>query len=131
MYLYAAVDHRKVYLGRIPKGYNGTRKTIDYIVSLIHEGAKDYCVRQQAIEVLFQNDVKPKDYWGEIKTLFDQPSWGSMLDHGAEVFLLAPHLAFAPGLAILVTVLALNFVGDGLRDWFDPRTVDQIRDAAA
>ncbi len=60
-----------------------------------------------------------------------QPSWGSMLDHGAEVFLLAPHLAFAPGLAILVTVLALNFVGDGLRDWLDPRTVDQLRDAAA
>jgi peptide/nickel transport system permease protein len=59
------------------------------------------------------------------------PSWGSMLDHGAEVFLLAPHLAFAPGLAILITVLALNFVGDALRDWLDPRTSAQIRGEAA
>ena len=50
------------------------------------------------------------------------PSWGGMLDHGAEVFLLAPHLALAPGLAILVTVMALNFLGDALRDWLDPRT---------
>ncbi|MEE2703585.1 MAG: ABC transporter permease [Myxococcota bacterium] len=50
------------------------------------------------------------------------PSWGGMLDHGADVFLLAPHLAIAPGLAILLSVVALNFVGDGLRDWLDPRT---------
>jgi peptide/nickel transport system permease protein len=49
------------------------------------------------------------------------PSWGAMLDHGAEVFLLAPHLAASPGIAILVTVLALNFLGDALRDRLDPR----------
>lgn len=45
-----------------------------------------------------------------------------MLDHGAEVLLLGPHLALVPGLAILVAVLVLNFVGDGLGDWLDPRS---------
>jgi peptide/nickel transport system permease protein len=33
----------------------------------------------------------------------------------------APHLALIPGSAIIVTVLGLNLMGDGLRDWLDPR----------
>ncbi|RDV36347.1 ABC transporter permease [Bradymonadaceae bacterium TMQ3] len=51
----------------------------------------------------------------------DMPSWGGLLDQGASYFLLTPHLAFVPGLAIMFTVLAVNFVGDGLRDVLDPR----------
>ena len=51
----------------------------------------------------------------------DQPSWGSLLDQGASYFLLTPHLAIFPGLAIMFTVLGINFLGDGLRDWLDPR----------
>lgn len=58
------------------------------------------------------------------------PSWGAMLDQGAEVFLLAPHLALFPGLAILVTVLSLNLLGDALRDRLDPRAVEHYREAA-
>lgn len=53
----------------------------------------------------------------------DSPSWGAMLDQGASYFLLTPHLAIAPGLAIMITVLGMNFLGDGLRDLLDPRTV--------
>jgi peptide/nickel transport system permease protein len=34
---------------------------------------------------------------------------------------IAPHLALTPGLAIITTVLGLNLMGDGLRDWLDPR----------
>ena len=49
------------------------------------------------------------------------PSWGALLDQGASYFLLTPHLAMVPGLAIMITVLGLNFVGDGLRDMLDPR----------
>jgi len=50
-----------------------------------------------------------------------QPSWGALLDQGASYFLLTPHLAIFPGLAIMITVLGINFVGDGLRDMLDPR----------
>lgn len=51
----------------------------------------------------------------------DQPSWGALLDQGASYFLLTPHLAIVPGLAIMFTVLGINFLGDGLRDRLDPR----------
>ncbi len=53
----------------------------------------------------------------------DQPSWGALLDQGASFFLLTPHLAIVPGVAIMLTVLGVNFLGDGLRDALDPRTV--------
>ncbi len=51
----------------------------------------------------------------------DMPSWGALLDQGANYFLLTPHLAIFPGIAIMLTVLSINFVGDGLRDILDPR----------
>jgi peptide/nickel transport system permease protein len=44
------------------------------------------------------------------------PSWGSMLNDGRQFLLVAPHLTTYPGLAIMVTVLALNLVGDALQD---------------
>jgi len=49
------------------------------------------------------------------------PSWGSMLDAGVAYLLIAPHLSIAPGLAIMLTVLGFNFLGDGLRDFYDVR----------
>jgi peptide/nickel transport system permease protein len=48
--------------------------------------------------------------------------WGSMLATGRQFVVLSPHVALLPGLAIFVVVLALNMVGDALRDWLDPRT---------
>ncbi len=50
------------------------------------------------------------------------PSWGAMLSEGKEVILDAPHVSIFPGLAIMLVVLAFNFVGDGLRDKYDPKT---------
>jgi peptide/nickel transport system permease protein len=50
------------------------------------------------------------------------PSWGSMLADGRTYILTYPHIALFPGLAITVTVLAFNLLGDGLRDALDPRT---------
>lgn len=47
------------------------------------------------------------------------PSWGRMLDAGVAYLLMAPHLSMVPGLAILWTVLGFNFLGDGLRDFYD------------
>ena len=49
------------------------------------------------------------------------PSWGSMLNDGRAFVLAAPHLTIFPGMAIMLTVLGLNFLGDGLRDRFDVR----------
>lgn len=49
------------------------------------------------------------------------PSWGKMLADSQTLVSLAPHLAIIPGLAIVLTVLGLNLMGDGLRDIFDPR----------
>ncbi len=49
------------------------------------------------------------------------PSWGRMLSESQTYLAAAPHLVLAPGLAIAVTVLGLNLLGDGLRDLTDPR----------
>ncbi|TMI88184.1 MAG: ABC transporter permease [Bacillati bacterium ANGP1] len=49
------------------------------------------------------------------------PEWGSMLATGRSFMLTAPWIATFPGLAILITVVGFNLVGDGLRDLLDPR----------
>jgi peptide/nickel transport system permease protein len=48
--------------------------------------------------------------------------WGSMLATGRQFVILSPHVVLLPGLAIFVIVLALNLIGDALRDLLDPRT---------
>lgn len=50
-----------------------------------------------------------------------QPSWGRMLSEAQTLMFEAPLLAIWPGLAIALAVLGLNLLGDGLRDWLDPR----------
>ena len=52
-----------------------------------------------------------------------EPSWGSMLNSAQRFLVNAPWMAVWPGLAIFVTVLSFNLVGDGLRDALDPREV--------
>jgi peptide/nickel transport system permease protein len=49
------------------------------------------------------------------------PSWGKMLSESQTMMFFAPQLAILPGLAIVLTVLGLNLLGDGLRDILDPR----------
>ena len=49
------------------------------------------------------------------------PSWGRTLADGRDSILRFPHISFFPGLMIVITVLAFNFLGDGLRDALDPR----------
>jgi peptide/nickel transport system permease protein len=49
------------------------------------------------------------------------PSWGTMIDEGVERIATAPHLTVVPGLMLVLTVLALNVFGDGVRDALDPR----------
>ena len=53
----------------------------------------------------------------------DIPTWGRILYDGRDYMDLAVHWAMFPGLAIFLTVLSINFIGDGLRDALDPRRV--------
>lgn len=50
------------------------------------------------------------------------PSWGNMISSSRLYLGIAPLTVFAPGICLAVTVLAVNFLGDGLRDLFDPRS---------
>lgn len=49
------------------------------------------------------------------------PEWGAMLSGGRDYLNIAPHVTIFPGIAIFVTVLAFNLLGDGLRDALDPK----------
>ncbi len=52
----------------------------------------------------------------------DVPTWGQMLFQAKDYLTWSPHMALFPGLAIFLTVLSINYVGDGLRDALDPKT---------
>ena len=49
------------------------------------------------------------------------PEWGAILTEGKEFIRTAPHIVLFPGIAIMMAVMSLNFLGDGLRDALDPR----------
>jgi len=49
------------------------------------------------------------------------PSWGTMIGDGVDLLTSAPHLTIVPGVMLVATVLALNVLGDGVRDALDPR----------
>ena len=49
------------------------------------------------------------------------PEWGAMLASGRAYIRDAPHIVIIPGLLIMITILALNLLGDGLRDALDPK----------
>ena len=54
------------------------------------------------------------------------PSWGTMIDEGVERIVTAPAMAIVPGIMVVLTVLALNVFGDGVRDALDPRAKVRI-----
>lgn len=56
-------------------------------------------------------------------------SWGTIIQDGQELLYSSPMVALAPGIAIVITVLALNILGDGVRDALDPRSKLRIRTA--
>ena len=55
------------------------------------------------------------------------PSWGNIMAEGRTYFQLTPWIIFYPGIALAMTVLAVNVVGDGLRDTLDPRIARKMR----
>jgi len=61
----------EISLHNIPEGYMGTLRTVEHIQRLIRDGAKDFRVRQTAIDILLQRRIRAKDYFGEINALFE------------------------------------------------------------
>jgi hypothetical protein len=61
----------RIFLLRVPKGKAGTLVTARIIARMIREGAKDFCVRQRAIQIFRTYRVPAKDRFGEICSLFD------------------------------------------------------------
>ena len=57
----------------------------------------------------------------------DIPSWGNVISEGRQYFQRAPWIIFFPGVFLTITVLAVNILGDGLRDGLDPRIARQMR----
>ena len=53
------------------------------------------------------------------------PTWGGMLNDGVDYLLFAPHISIFPGIFVMLTVLAFNFLGDGLRDRLDVKNVEE------
>ena len=56
----------------------------------------------------------------------ETPTWGNVMAEGRQVFRLYPHNIFYPGLLLAITVLAVNMLGDGLRDTLDPKLAKRI-----
>jgi peptide/nickel transport system permease protein len=55
------------------------------------------------------------------------PSWGNIIQQGSSTIVTAPWQTIAPGMAIMLTAIALNVLGDGLRDALDPRGLVRVR----
>ncbi len=56
----------------------------------------------------------------------ETPTWGNIMAQGRDLFQLYPHNIFFPGIFLTLTVLAINMLGDGLRDTIDPRMSKEI-----
>ena len=56
----------------------------------------------------------------------ETPSWGNMMAEGRLFFPIAPWITLYPGLALALTILAVNILGDGLRDRLDPKLAKRV-----
>ena len=120
---------------RVTRGQVLSLKQQDYVLAAQMVGAKDWRI---AIHHLLPNTLAPILVIATLRIgtailtaaslsflgLGAQPpipEWGAMLSDGRQYLVIAPYVATFPGLAILITVLSFNLLGDGLRDALDPR----------
>jgi peptide/nickel transport system permease protein len=123
-------------LVRIARGETLALREEDYVRAAVANGAGDVTILGRHIlpnmtsTLLVQATLTiPAAIIGEAVLSFlglgvqpPTPSWGVMLNAAQPYLSLAPSLAVYPGLAIVITALAFNLLGDGLRDVFDPKT---------
>lgn len=98
-------------------GKGRTRITVEHILPNIASLLIVQMTIQFALAILAEAGLS---YLG-LGTQPPAPSWGKMLNEAQTLMFQAPLLAVFPGLAIMITVLGLNLLGDGLRDLLDPR----------
>ena len=97
------------------------RITLDHVLPNLQSLLIVQATIQFALAILAEAALS---YLG-LGTQAPQPSWGRMLAEAQTLMFQAPLLAVFPGLAIALTVLGLNLIGDGLRDLLDPRLARQ------
>ena len=119
---------------RLVRGQILSLKELDYIQASVAVGAKNSRI---IFRHLWPNLVSPLlvqmtfgvagAIIGEASLSFlgigvplGTPSWGALLNEGRRVLLTAPYLSIFPGVAIMLTILGFNFLGDALRDRLDP-----------
>ena len=100
-----------------PAGKGRLRITIEHVLPNLTSVLMVQATIQFAIAILAEAALS---YLG-IGTQPPDPSWGRMLNDAQTFMYLSPGLAIFPGLAIALSVLGLNLLGDGMRDLLDPR----------
>ena len=112
---------REYVLAAQAAGKGGWRITLDHVLPNIASVLIVQATAQFAVAILAEAALS---YLG-LGTLPPQASWGRMLNEAQAQMFQAPWLAVYPGVAIALTVLGLNLLGDGLRDVLDPRLARQ------
>jgi peptide/nickel transport system permease protein len=112
-----AVWTREFVLAARACGKGPTRITIEHVLPNIAPVLIVQATIQFALAILAEAGLS---YLG-LGTQPPQPSWGRMLSEAQTLLFQAPLMAVYPGVAIALSVLGLNLVGDGLRDLLDPR----------
>jgi len=116
-----AVWAREYVLAARAAGKGGWRITLDHVLPNIASVLIVQATVAFATAILAEAALS---YLG-LGTQPPQPSWGRMLNEAQAQMFQAPLLAVWPGLAIVLTVLGLNLMGDGLRDLLDPKLARQ------
>ena len=112
-----AVWSREYVLAARACGKGATRITLEHVLPNIVAILVVQATIQFAVAILAEAALS---YLG-LGTQPPQPSWGRMLNEAQTLMFKAPLLAVYPGVAIALSVLGLNLMGDGLRDLLDPR----------
>ncbi len=98
-------------------GKSATRISVEHILPNVANLLIIQCTIQFSLGILAEAGLSYVGLGAQPPT----PSWGRMLADAQTMVSFAPHLALMPGIAIILTVLGLNLMGDGLRDYLDPR----------
>jgi peptide/nickel transport system permease protein len=112
-----AVWAREYVLAARAAGFGGFRITLDHVLPNIASVLIVQATIQFAVAILAEAALS---YLG-LGTQPPQPSWGRMLSEAQQQIFQAPQLSIYPGVAIALSVLGLNLMGDGLRDLLDPK----------